>query len=128
MDNARLGTAYMTKLQSIYGRDVFSGRRPKVKFIDIGPDAPGTFRCYIWGRKREEYFTVVFMSLFNVTVTEYGTVPSIHMYMYRTNQYIHVPYMYMYLFLTLFPSIPLLSASCFVEILKSQQTVNIFSR
>ena len=50
-----------SKLSSNFGRIYFGGKvDPKVRVIDIGPDPPGLFRKYIWGRsskciKIEEY-------------------------------------------------------------------------
>ena len=40
-----------SKLSSNFGKIYFGGKvEPKVRVIDIGPDPPGLFRKYIWGR------------------------------------------------------------------------------
>ncbi len=42
------------KLSSDLGKFYFNGKvKPKVKVIHIGPDPPGLFRKYIWGRTRK---------------------------------------------------------------------------
>ena len=56
----KLGTMYRTRLDTNLPRGptktTTSLRGPKhrnVKIIDIGPDRPGLFRTYIWGRQSE---------------------------------------------------------------------------
>ena len=40
-----------SKLSNNFGKLYFGGKvQPKVRVIDIGPDPPGLFRKYIWGR------------------------------------------------------------------------------
>ena len=66
---SRLGSIYLGKIRADYGTDVFRGRKPKVKVIDIGPDPPGTFRRYIWGRSRKCYVLIsVFSSFFFINL------------------------------------------------------------
>lgn len=44
------------QLSSDLGKFYFNGKvKPKVKVIHIGPDPPGLFRKYIWGRTRKYY-------------------------------------------------------------------------
>ena len=50
MDRLYLENTYLRRIKYAYGHDVFRGRKPNVRIIDIGPDKPGTFRRYIWGR------------------------------------------------------------------------------
>ena len=46
-----------SKLSSNFGKLYFGGKvQPKVRVIDIGPDPPGLFRKYIWGRS-SKYLT-----------------------------------------------------------------------
>ena len=43
-----------SKLSSNFGKIYFGGKvEPKVRVIDIGPDPPGLFRKYIWGRSSQ---------------------------------------------------------------------------
>lgn len=43
-----------SKLSNNFGQLYFKGKvKPKVRVIDIGPDPPGLFRKYIWGRASE---------------------------------------------------------------------------
>ena len=55
-----------SRVGSQFGKMYFHGRKPVVRVIDIGPDPPGLFRKYIWGRKGE---CTVHIALYILNVT-----------------------------------------------------------
>ena len=46
----------LSNSSTTYGKKYFQGRvKPKVRVINIGPDPPGMFKRYIWGRTGKCY-------------------------------------------------------------------------